>query len=194
MFKKVESDLPAKVWCLSEVFNILLRASGIQLGLDLTCFVICHPPPVIPQPPSVFCYRQVKEVIIFRDTQISSLTGGSNWMEVTIFCDTEISSSLTGGSSWTFRCFDYSCICNSGGWRERCSEGNWSICICFVFATYVFLTVFAKVDESGSAAQWAEYLSYLDSMVEDGLLRWTHHFAPLQNSKIADRLLRFSIW
>ena len=41
------------------------------------------------------------------------------------------------------------------------------LCIC-----YVSLTVFAKVDESGSAAQWAEYLSYLDSMVEDGLLRF----------------------
>ena len=28
-----------------------------------------------------------------------------------------------------------------------------------------------KVEESGSKTQWAEYLSYLDSMVEDGLLR-----------------------
>ena len=41
----------------------------------------------------------------------------------------------------------------------RSLQACYHICIC-------------KVEESGSKAQWAEYLLYLDSMVEDGLLRF----------------------
>ena len=45
------------------------------------------------------------------------------------------------------------------GELPRSASSHFHICIC-------------KVEESGSKAQWAEYLLYLDSMVEDGLLRF----------------------
>ena len=50
------------------VLNVLLRASGTQLGLDLTCFssVICHPSSVLR------CLSSASQ-------------GGSKWLEVMIF-------------------------------------------------------------------------------------------------------------
>ena len=74
------------------VLNVSLRASGIQLGLDLTCFVIRHPS-------SVICHRPVKGVIFFLVTnrQTSPLTGGPT--EVIIFPDKQTVFVTDGGSN-----------------------------------------------------------------------------------------------
>ena len=62
--------------------SLSLRHSA-RIGPDLLCH--CHPSSAICHPDSKWQFVS----LYFGDRQTLSLTGGSNWLEVIIFCDTD---------------------------------------------------------------------------------------------------------